>query len=526
MYFARHGFAFVAVDVRGRGNSGGTFRPLIQEAQDGHDVVEWVARQPFCDGRVGMYGGSYLGYAQWVTAAKFPPHLVTIAPTAAPFAGIDVPMRNNIFSPYYSYWLTTLSGKVAQLRSSSDESLWKEKYRSWFESGRSIRDVDVVFGNPSNTFQEWLGHPELGPYWDSYNPTERAYSQLHIPILTITGAYDGDQPGALEHYRRHMRHATRDARARHFLVIGPWNHVGCALPCAEFEGLKIGAAGVLDMYDLHVEWYSWTMQNGPRPRLLCANVVYYVTGAEEWHYANSLEEVTAGTDPLYFQSFNNPTDIFASGSLAAQPQVDARPDCYVYDPRDVTCAKAESRLNSEMYLVDQTMIHELRGRRLIYHSGPLEQDTEISGFFKVIAWISIDQPCTDLRIWVHEIDLKGDSVLLSVDSLRARYRESTYEALPIRTLEPLRFQFDHFTFVSRLIKKGHRLRVIIGPINSIYEQKNYNSGNRVADESIEDARTVTVKLFHDADHPSAIYVPIGSSKCKSPPSKPDLGNLS
>src|ERR1043165_4152086 len=64
LYFAAHGYPFLTVDVRGRGNSEGVFKPLIQEARDGHDVVEWLAKQPYCNGKVTMWGGSYAGYDQ------------------------------------------------------------------------------------------------------------------------------------------------------------------------------------------------------------------------------------------------------------------------------------------------------------------------------------------------------------------------------------------------------------------------------------------------------------------------------
>jgi putative CocE/NonD family hydrolase len=111
-FFAAHDLAFVVVDVRGRGNSEGVFRPLIQEAQDGHDVVEWLAHQSFCNGKVAMWGGSYAGFCQWATAKEHPPHLKTIVPMAAPCAGIDFPMRNNISSPYLVRWLRHVSRVV------------------------------------------------------------------------------------------------------------------------------------------------------------------------------------------------------------------------------------------------------------------------------------------------------------------------------------------------------------------------------------------------------------------------------
>ncbi|MGH8240210.1 MAG: CocE/NonD family hydrolase, partial [Steroidobacteraceae bacterium] len=216
IYFASHGYPFLTVDVRGRGNSEGQFRPLLQEAPDGHDVVEWLAQQPYCNGKVTMWGGSYAGYDQWVTAKEFPPHLATIVPVASPYAGIDFPMRGNIASPYLVQWLTFTSGHASQDRIFGDDAFWRAKNREWFESGAPFKQLDEIVGNPLPTFQEWLAHPSMDAYWDSYNPTAEQYAKLSIPILTITGSYDGDQPGALEHYRQYMKNATAEGRARHY----------------------------------------------------------------------------------------------------------------------------------------------------------------------------------------------------------------------------------------------------------------------------------------------------------------------
>jgi len=184
------------------------------------------------------------------------------------------------------------------------------------------------------------------------------------------------------------------------------------------------------------------------------------------------------------------------------------PDFYIYDPRDTSGAQLESTVDPESR-TDQRVVHARAGRHLVYHSVPFESDIEISGWFKLTAWLSIDQPDTDFGILISEVALDGSAIELTTDCLRARYRESLREQHLIRTLDPLRYDFTRFSFVSRRIPRGHRLRLVIGPLDSIYFEKNYNSGGTVADECMADARTVTVKLFHDERHPSALYIPIG-----------------
>jgi putative CocE/NonD family hydrolase len=511
MYFAAHGYPFLTVDVRGRGNSEGSFRPLIQEAKDGYDVVEWLAKQPYCNGKISMWGGSYAGYDQWATAKEFPPHLATIVPVASPAAGVDFPARNNVFGPYEMQWLTFTSGHTGQDHLFGDDAFWTGLFRRWIESGTSYRKFDTFLGNPSPIFQEWIGHPDLDAYWDSYNPTAEQYAKLQLPILTITGMYDDDQPGALAHYSRYMRAATPEARARHFLIIGPWDHPGTRTPKQEFRGMKFGPASLVDLPQLHLDWYRFTMEGGPKPEFLRKPVAYYVSGAERWRYADTLEGITAESRPFFLDSSGAASrSVYAAGSLAPAREARGAPDSYKYDPRDVSLAKVESESNLDSALDQEVLL--ANSAQLVYVSAPFEQDQELSGFFRLQAWISIDQPDTDFVVTVAEIGADGTVTPLSSDVMRARYRESLRSQKLVTTKEPLRYDFNDFTFASRLVRKGCRLQLVLSAANSIGFEKNYNSGGVIADETIADSRAVTVQLFHDAKRRSALYVPVAAEE--------------
>ena len=510
MYFAAHGYPFLTVDVRGRGNSEGSFRPLIQEAQDGYDVVEWLARQPYCNGKISMWGGSYAGYDQWATAKEFPPHLATIVPVASPAAGVDFPAPHNLFMPYDMQWLTFTSGHTSQDHIFGDGAFWVSMFRRWAESGTSFRTLDAFIGIPSPVFQEWVSHPDLDAYWDAYNPTSEQYAKLSLPILTITGMYDGDQPGALAHYRRYMAVASPAARARHFLVIGPWDHPGTRTPKQEFLGLKFGPASLIDLPQLHLDWYRYAMEGGPRPTFLQKPVAYYVSGAEHWRYADTLEAVTAESRPFVLDSPGNAAgEPYAAGSIATGRVGHGTPDHYRYDPRDLSLATIESQSNTDSLLDQQVFL--ANPAKLVYVSPPFEKDTELSGFFRFEAWIAIDQPDTDFVVSVAEIGLNGTVTPLSSDLMRARYRESQRVQTLVTTKEPLRYDFSSFTFASRLVCRGCRLALVLSAANSIQNVKNYNAGGVVADETVADARPVVVTLFHDARRRSTLYVPVAAA---------------
>jgi uncharacterized protein len=511
MYFAGHGLPFLLVDVRGRGNSEGVFTPFTQEINDGYDVVEWLAKQPYCNGKVSMWGGSYAGYDQWATAKNRPPHLATIVPAAAAFPGVDFPARNNIFSQYLMQWLTFTAGHALQSNLFADGKFWTDVWRERFTSGQPFSNLEHALGGEQPTLREWLRHPAVDAYLDQMAPTAEQFKALDIPILTITGSYDDDQPGALEYYQDLMRVASAAQRDKQFLVIGPWDHPATRTPRTPIGGIDFGPASLVDLPKLHLEWYHWTMAGGPKPEFLKDAVAYYVMGAEEWRYAASLEKVTAETKPLLLNSSGNPTRMLSSGMLQPQDSKQALgpADHFVYDPRDVSTAELESRVDPSD-LTDQQMLFAHEGRELIYHSEPFDKKTEVSGFFRLSVWIALDQPDTDLQAQIYEVTGNGRSILLTTDILRARYRESLRAATLVTTRKPLLYEFKRFTFVSRQLARGSRLRLVVAPLNSIYTEKNYNSGKAVSEETMADARAVTVSLVHDHAHPSTLYVPLGA----------------
>lgn len=506
MYFARHGVPFVLVDSRGRGNSGGRFDPFRQEAHDGADVVEWLAMQPYCNGKVSMWGGSYAGYDQWMTATQQPVHLSTIVPVASPFIGTDFPRSGFIFDSYDLQWLTYTSGSALQIKMFSDGEFWLEKFARFFESGAPFRELDRAIGNPSPIFQEWLRHPGEDAFWKNYNPTDAQYASMRLPVLTITGIYDGDQRGALTHYRRHLRAAG--AGADHYLVIGPWDHAGTRTPSAEFEGLQFGPESLVDLPKLHLDWYRYVMGGGPRPEFLRKRVAYYVCGAEEWKYAESLEAVTARREELYLSSSNGEAaEVFRSGHLGALVSR-GTPDRIIHDPGDLSFARVEAVAGPGGF-VDQRGVMARGGRMFIYHSAPFAADTEVSGFFGLDAWIGIDRPDADLQVDISEIRADGSSIFLTGTRLRARYRAGGDRAVLIKSPAPLLYKFGDFTFVSRRMAAGSRLRLSIGPVHSIFSERNMSTGGDVADETLQDARPVALTLYHDRAHASVLRIPIG-----------------
>lgn len=508
VYFAKHGYVYALVDVRGRGNSGGDFEPFVNEGRDGYDVVEWFAKQPYCNGRVTMWGGSYAGFDQWTVLKEFPPHLATIVPAASAHPGVDFPFQYNIFAPYDLQWLTFTSGVTGNGSLFGNSGFWSSKAREMYLSHSAFQDFDKLAGNPSTVFQKWVKHPAPDAYYDAMVPSPEEYKRIGIPILTITGHYDGDQPGAFTFYKRHMKYGTAEAKANHYLIVGPWDHAGTRTPRAEVGGLKFGEASVLDLNKLHTEWYDWAMKGGTKPVFLKKRVAYYLVGAEEWKYADSLESISNAVKTLYLSSNGGAGDVFRSGILSeGKPSASSAADEWIYDPLNTRPGAAESD-EEPNGLTSQRGVLNLFGEGTIYHTEPFAEVTEVTGFPKLTAWLKMDVPDTDLETDLYEILPDGGSVQLTGATMRARYRESSREEKPVPAGKAEKYTFDNFTFFSRRVAKGSRLRLVVRSINSTGAEKNYNSGGVVAAETGKDARTAHIALVHDADHPSALQLPI------------------
>jgi putative CocE/NonD family hydrolase len=506
MYFAGHGYVYALVDVRGRGNSEGEFEPFANEGHDGYDVTEWFAKQSYCNGKVTMWGGSYAGFDQWSVAKEFPAHLATIVPAAAAHPGVDFPFEYNIFYPYDIQWLTFTSGHTGNSNTFGNEAFWNQKAREMYGTHSAFEGYDKVVGNPSAVFQKWVRHPIPDAYYDAMVPNEEQYKKLKLPILTITGHYDGDQPGAFTFYKRHMQFGSVEAKANHYLIIGPWDHAGTRTPKREMGGLKFAEASALDLNKLHTEWYDWTMKSGTKPAFLKKRVAYYVMGAEEWKYADSVESIANGALTLYLSSGGGTPDVFHSGTLGTTKATGAASDSWTYDPLDNRPGDAEPTENPS-YLTNQAGVVNLFGQGVVYHGEPFAAPVEVSGFPKLTLWLTMDVPDTDLDADLYEILADGSSIALTSANMRARYRESLRQETLVPAGKPEKYVFDNFLFFSRLVAKGSRLRLVVHSLNSPSVGKNYNSGGVVTKETGKDARAAHIQLLHDGEHPSALELP-------------------
>lgn len=505
--FATHGYVYVSVDVRGRGTSRGRFTPLYGNGPDGADVIAWLAKQPWCDGRVVTRGGSYRGMDQWQILAEHPAHLAAAVPTAAVYPGWDFPQPKGVFVSYMAQWLAFTSGHTGQDNLFGDGKYWETRFVDAYESNQPFYKLADLAGSNRASFLEWLDHPGYDAYWARYNPKPDDYKSINIPILTITGYFDGDQPGALRYYREFMANASANAKQHFYLLMGPWDHPGTRHPQEKLGGLTFDKKSVLDIDQLHIDFFNWVLKGGKRPDLLSHRVNYYVMGADEWRHADSLKDLSDHVLRLYLSSPDSDAhDAFHAGFLTMTQPGEQPADTFTDDPLKLT--PADELLKDQG---DDPLVHSaepFKADRLVYVSDRLPKAITLAGAMQLLANVSLDTPDGDVGAEVDAILPDGRTLVLGQDMMRARFRHGVTHAEPARrdAIEPWRF--DGFYFTVRELPEGTRLRVVLAPLNIPDLQKNYNSGGRLGYETAKDARTATFSVHLDPQHPSWLELPL------------------
>jgi len=523
-YYARRGYAFVQVYVRGRGRSGGVKDDSLglQVGRDGYDVVEWIARQPWSDGRVVMFGGSFVGMTQWHTAAQNPPHLAAIAPYVPIYPGWDVPNTNGIPQAWSAVIMGYTSGRSLNNGFIANQSYWAGKMLEQYAGYRPFGELDTAIGIAADDWwmidgrgkklsfmNMWLDHVGDAAFNLAAEPKDFEYARMQFPVLSATGYFDDDQPGALRYYGNLLAHAPAAAAARHFLLIGPWDHGGTQQASKQIDGLAIPAAAVLDMNRLHADWYDWVLGRGPRPALLQDQVTYFMMGADEWRYAPSLEAAASGNSlELYLSDAEGtPRDVFHSGTLSATRPAAEPPAVLVSDPHELPELELAHFAESED---SSSQFRAFQKRAITFHSEPLSHDTEVAGHIRLLLECAADAPDFDLWAQLLLIEPDGTTVRLGEDIRRARFRNGPFRQELLQPGQIVQIPFEFYWMAWRF-PAGARLRLTLAPLNSPNYQKNFNTGGRVGYERIEDARIANIQIFHGADHASRLTLPLAAA---------------
>ncbi|MCO7535997.1 CocE/NonD family hydrolase [Pseudomonas asiatica] len=284
--FSTAGFAMVVVDSRGCGASSGCFEPFEHDGEDARHVIRWIVTQAWSNGRVGMYGGSYSGFVQWAACKEPVGGLKSLAPVASVHPGVDFPAVNGLLYLYASRWLAYVAQRAEDEERYLDNGFWNNRLRAVSASNPAA--LIAAAGNQAVTLRRWLYELGNDKYWQRLLPDLGCMAGLDIPALFITGTHDDDQRGTLGYYTQ----LSERQRGKSLLVIGPWDHDGTRQPRACFGGLEHNSASCLDLLELHIQWYRFTLDGGARPAICRLPVLYYMAGRECWFESTSFAQLS------------------------------------------------------------------------------------------------------------------------------------------------------------------------------------------------------------------------------------------
>ncbi len=499
--FALAGYTYLYVDCRGQGGSEGEFVPFERDAEDAYDVIDWVARQPWCNGSVGMTGGSYLGFVQWAAAKKKHPALKAINPMVAVAPGVDFPGRSNIFMPYALQWLTRTTDPTTTTALFMNQPYWDQLYLQAYRHRLPFDRLDSIRGSLNPVFRRWAAHPHRDAYWSALVPTAEEYARLDIPVLTITGYMDDDQPGALHYYEQHHRHGNPAARDKHYLLMGPYDHSGAQwMPAGHLGAIAVEPEALVPIYEVVIGWFDWVLKGKAKPALLQDKVNYFVMGTGKWQHLPDLHAATTDTLRLYLRPAARTG---TAGLLQPLPGQRTRTTGLTFDTRF-------NRDSLEIFrdygaLSDSGYLHT--GRNLVYESAPLPADADISGFLSATLWMKLTAPDADFAVNLYERTPDGKSFPLGNCILRARYRNGPEREELVKPGRIEAYHFKEFFFLSKRLQKGSRLRFTFEPLNSPHWQRNYGSGGAVSRESGADGRVVKATIYQGGPYDSRIEIP-------------------
>jgi putative CocE/NonD family hydrolase len=504
---AARGYVVIAQDVRGRFESEGEWYPFRHESQDGYDTVEWAATLPYSNGKVGMFGGSYVGATQFLAAIAHPPHLAGISPTVTASNYHDGwTYQGGAFEQWFNEsWATGLAMNTMRRRveSSGNAIAWTKIL--------PLRAYPVLEAPESEGlapyFTDWLAHPNYDDYWKQWS-IEDHYAQIQVPVLSFAAWYDIFLGGSLKNYVRLKTEAgTEAARRGQRLAVTVGGHAGQS-STGKVGAVEFGEKLLADSDEVTLRWYDWLLKGEANGVEKEKPVRIFVMGKNEWRDEDDWPLARAKNTRYFLHSSGAANGLPGNGSLSSVAPADEKPDQYVYDPNDAVptiggplcCGALPTGIGPQ----DQRLA-EARSDVLVYTTPAFAKDTEVTGPVSLDLYVSSSAVDTDFTGMLVDVWPNGFAQNLTSGILRLRYRSSQEKPELANPGETYHLTVDLWA-TSNVFLTGHKLRLEVSSSNFPRFDRNLNTG----EEQARATRMIkaTNVVFHDKAHPSALIVPV------------------
>lgn len=546
---AAYGFAsMVAFTPRVRaGRHGWQVIPFEGEGERARAVIGWIAKQPWSDAQVGMYGDGYGGFVAWAAAKRLPPQLKAIAASDALAPGVDFPMDRGIGLNAAYCWLQRVATERAQSAGpdagasltsqagadarppptapadpsaapasaaaagaasgpSPGTPAWCDALNAkWYASGKPFRDLPRLARRPSAIFHRWLEHPAYDEYWRRLVPSPRELAHLDIPVLSLTGYYSPGEAGTLFYFLQHHEH---DPRADQILLVGPYDRAELREGRGEADvlGLRTDPAADIDLRALKLRWFSYLFLNAAKPALLSDRVNFEVMGSNTWQHADALDDLAKSRVRLYLA----PEPGRGAGILTPREPV-SRAAIHL----TVNLARREDGGEPRTQGLMTASVPVENG--IAFVSGPLPGGLEIAGRFGGRLRVSTNKRDLDLTVALYELLTDGSyfHLFAPAEEFRVSYLRDPGRR---RLLVPGEAEWVDFTsarITAVRVESGARLVMVLRVSKLPDREINYGSGRAVSGESIAAGRTpIKLSLLRGS------YINLPITEQPSPPPRP------
>ena len=496
--FARAGYATVLVDSRGRYESEGEFRPYVCEVEDGIDTQNWIAEQAWCDGNIGMFGRSYVGFTQLLPA-----------PFRCPAVKALVPQANQ----EDNYGHMRYNG-VLQLQNAMNFVWMGNRTNQMISHGGPIDMEQVNRRLPLLTalddfaersfYREVVEHDCFDEFWKAHSMKGR-YAECETPAYFQTGWYDNLVHEGFKCFRGWSQETrTEDARRRSKLLVGPWPHnpMGSARP---FGDVDFGPNAGMDLTGEHLRWFDQRLRGVDTGIDDEPPIRIFVMGENAWRFEHEWPLARTQFTKFYLHSTGRANLAQGDGRLSTAPPQDEPVDSFTYDPNDpVPTHGGPSMFPVNHGPLDRRHL-ECREDVLLYSTEPLAADIEVTGPIELTLYAASSAPDTDFTGALVDVHPNGKAIILTDGIIRARYRESFEQPSLIEPGRVYKYTFALWE-TSNLFRTGHRIRLEISSSNFPRFDRNQNTGHKPGvDAEIAIAEQA---IHHDRQQPSHLVLPV------------------
>ncbi len=492
-YLAARGYVYVAMDVRGRGDSDGKFTPYRNEGPDGYDSIEWCAQQPWSTGKVGTIGASYLGYDQWIAALEQPPHLTTmIVMTTPPDPFVESP--TGLQSPTYMSWHLLTSGHTLHNLAPVD---WPTVYEHL-----PIYTMDTAAGLDSPYWRQVVDHPGIDAWWDPLI-YQNKYERVRVPIMHVSGWYDDEQAGATMNYiGMTTKGATPELRRNQKLLMGPWPHA--VNSSTHLGDVEFGPTAVIDLSNYELRWFDYWLKGINTGIMEEPPVRIFVMGENKWHDEKEWPMARTQYVDYYLHSKGHANSLHGDGTLSPTRDADEPADHYSYDPARPVPFLMEPTY-AQLGGPDDYRPVERRDDVLVFTSEALDKSTSICGPIRVNLSAASSASDTDFMGKLLDVWPDGFAQRLYDGMVRARYRQGGDRPSMITPGQIYTYDIDLWNTCQQL-GKGHRVRLEISSSAFPKYDRNQNTGEALG--KTDSIKIADQTIYHDAAHPSFVRIPI------------------